>query len=61
VPGDPAWRSVARADDAKLQRRDAGRVLALPAARGGPIDRLKIRIELDAGDAVLLTRVAVLP
>ena len=59
--GDPAWRSLARADDAKLVRRDAGRVLALPAARGGPIDRLKIRIELDAGDAVLLTRVAVLP
>jgi len=58
---DPAWQRLARVDDAKLQRRDAGRVVALPVTRGAPIDRLKIRIELDAGDALLLTRVAVLP
>jgi hypothetical protein len=59
--GKPDWQSLVRVDDAKLLRRPAGRVVELPASGGAPIDRLKVRIDFDAGDVVTLTRVALLP
>jgi hypothetical protein len=36
-------------------------VLRLPVAAGAPIDRLKLVVEFEDAQPVLLTRVAVLP
>ena len=59
--GDPAWRTIARAEERSLGREAAGRVMRLPLSNGAPIDRLRIVLRSDAIAPFNLDRVALLP
>jgi hypothetical protein len=59
--GKPDWRTLVKTDGKTLRREEAGRVLALPASGGAPLDRLRIVLQVESAQAFDLARIAVLP
>jgi hypothetical protein len=59
--GKPDWRTLVKTDGKILRREEAGRVLALPASGGAPLDRLRIVLQVESAQAFDLARIAVLP
>ena len=58
---DPAWHTIARADERALRREAAGRVMRVTAGSGAAIDRLRIVLRSDATGPFDLARIALLP